>query len=118
GRVVRGCYDDAVGEMLFTATVVDENSVRDNRRRGYPIVLLNDGFDIVAGQHLERGTLRRPGHRVGVFANIQWSVGPLAAPVMASMWASLNEPCSGEPRCPLVPKLTNWLGSPMSGRSS
>ena len=29
--------------------------------------------------------------------------------VMARMCASLNVPCSGEPRCPLVPKLTSWL---------
>ena len=26
--------------------------------------------------------------------------------------------CSGEPRCPLVPKLTRWLGSLRSGRRS
>jgi hypothetical protein len=35
--------------------------------------------------------------------------------VMAAMWASVNEPVSGEPRCPLVPKLTSWLGSSGSG---
>jgi len=27
-------------------------------------------------------------------------------------------PCIGEPRCPLVPKLTRWLGSSRSGRRS
>src|SRR6516165_3806563 len=37
---------------------------------------------------------------------------------MAMMWASVNDPCSGEPRCPLVPKLTSWLGSVRSGRRS
>ena len=26
------------------------------------------------------------------------------------MWASVNEPRSAEPRCPLVPKLTSWFG--------
>ncbi len=31
--------------------------------------------------------------------------------VMARIWASVNEPRSGEPRCPLVPKLTRWSGS-------
>src|SRR5262247_4577447 len=95
-RIVRGCDDDTVGEMLFSATVIDENSVRDNRRRGYSIVLLNDGFDIVAGQHLERGALRRPGHRVGVFANIQWSVGPLAAPVIANRLGDSQNVSLGE----------------------
>src|SRR5262249_26313879 len=38
--------------------------------------------------------------------------------VMARMWASVNVPLSGVPRCPLVPKLTNWFGSPTSGRRS
>src|SRR5262249_62000628 len=51
--------------------------------RGYSIVLLNDGFDIVGGQHLERGTLGGPGHRVGVFADIERTVGALATPVVA-----------------------------------
>src|SRR5271166_2463628 len=35
--------------------------------------------------------------------------------VMARMWASVNDPRSGEPRCPLVPKLTSWPGSSRSG---
>src|SRR5208337_937498 len=34
---------------------------------------------------------------------------------MARMCASVNVPWSGDPRCPLVPKLTNWLGSCRSG---
>src|SRR5262245_58076377 len=38
--------------------------------------------------------------------------------VMARMCASVNVPLSGVPLCPLVPKLTNWLGSPTSGRRS
>ena len=32
--------------------------------------------------------------------------------VIARMWASVNEPVSGEPRWPLVPKLTSWRGRP------
>src|SRR6516225_11465713 len=32
------------------------------------------------------------------------------------MCASVNDPCSGEPRCPLVPKLTSWFASSRSGR--
>ena len=31
--------------------------------------------------------------------------------VMATMWDSVNEPRNGEPRCPLVPKLTSWSGA-------
>src|SRR5271166_5925404 len=37
---------------------------------------------------------------------------------MARMWASVNDPRSGEPRCPLVPKLTRWPRSSRSGRRS
>src|SRR5208337_4230799 len=38
--------------------------------------------------------------------------------VMARTWASVNEPRSDEPRCPLVPKLTRCSGSSRSGRRS
>ena len=38
--------------------------------------------------------------------------------VMARMCASVNEPLSGEPRWPLVPKLTSCAGSLRSGRCS
>ena len=34
------------------------------------------------------------------------------------MCDSVKVPCNGEPRCPLVPKLTRWLGSSRSGRRS
>src|SRR5215472_17421418 len=34
------------------------------------------------------------------------------------MWASVNDRWNGEPRCPLVPKLTCWAGSSRSGRHS
>src|SRR5215469_15138571 len=37
---------------------------------------------------------------------------------MARMWASVNDPRSGDPRCPLVPKLTSCPGSPRSGKRS
>src|SRR5271169_3539821 len=37
---------------------------------------------------------------------------------MARMCASVKVPCSDEPRCPLVPKLTSWLGSFRSGLRS
>ena len=34
---------------------------------------------------------------------------------IAAMWASVNEPVRGEPRWPLVPKLTSCAGSTGSG---
>src|SRR5215475_7487175 len=36
--------------------------------------------------------------------------------VIARICASVNEPWNGDPRCPLVPKLTRWAGSSASGR--
>src|SRR5215470_1254516 len=36
--------------------------------------------------------------------------------VIARIWASVNDPRKGEPRCPLVPKLTSCSGSSRSGR--
>src|SRR6516162_4606529 len=38
--------------------------------------------------------------------------------VIARIWASVNDPRSGEPRCPLVPNSTSWPGSSRSGRRS
>src|SRR5690242_4302523 len=38
--------------------------------------------------------------------------------VIARIWASVNEPLSEEPRCPLVPKLTRCPGSSRSGPRS
>ena len=52
------------------------------------------------------------GQRVRVLAHVERAVDALAAPVVAdglgdgAMWASVNEPRSGEPRCPLVRKIT------------
>jgi hypothetical protein len=38
--------------------------------------------------------------------------------VIAKMCAPVNEPSNGDPRCPLVPKLTLWAGLSVSGRRS
>src|SRR5207247_1646009 len=38
--------------------------------------------------------------------------------VIARIWASVNDRWNGEPRCPLVPKLTRWVRSSTSGRHS
>src|SRR6266478_1386721 len=38
--------------------------------------------------------------------------------VIAKICASVNEPSKGDPRCPLVPKLTRCVGSSRSGRRS
>ena len=78
GRVVRGRDDDAVGEMLRAAAVVNEDRARDDRRRRHAVVALDDRLDVVGRQHLERGALGRPGQRVGVLAQVERTVGALA----------------------------------------
>ena len=82
-RVVRRCDDDTVGEVLLAATVVNENSPRDDRRRRHSVVALDDGLHVVGRQHLERGALGGPGDRVGVLTHVERAVGALAPPVVA-----------------------------------
>jgi hypothetical protein len=47
------------------------------------VVFLDDGFDVVRGQNLERRALRRRGKRVRVLAQVERTVGPLIATVVA-----------------------------------
>jgi len=65
-RVMRWCYDDAVAEMIFAPSVVDENGARDDRSRRNGVVLLDDGRYVIGRQDLERCALRRPRERVRV----------------------------------------------------
>ena len=82
-RVVRGSDNDAVGKMVFAAAVVNQNRVRYDGGGRDSVVLLNDGFDVVGGQNLERGALRRAGQRVGVLAHVKRAVGSLPTPILA-----------------------------------
>ena len=72
-------------------------------------------------ENLERRALGRTGHRVRILAQEERPVDPLRrrysqiAWVIARMCASLNDARSGEPRWPLVPKLTLCVGSAASG---
>ena len=80
-----------------------------------PSSLLNNGLHFVGGQHLERGALGRPGHGMRVLTHVERAVGTTAAPVITNGLGDGQNmrfgerPLSGEPRCPLVPKLTSWL---------
>ena len=38
-RIVRGRNDDAVGEVILAAAVVNQNGSRDDRRRSYTVIL-------------------------------------------------------------------------------
>jgi len=69
--------------MLLAPAVVDEDGVRDDRRRRDAIILLNEGFHSVGGQHLQRGTLRWPGKRMRVFAHVQRPIDTLGTAILA-----------------------------------
>ena len=74
GRIMRRRYDDAIGQVVSAAAVVNQNGVRDDRRRSDPVVWLDDGLDAVGRQHLKRGILRGTGERMRVLAHVQWPV--------------------------------------------
>jgi hypothetical protein len=57
---VRRGDDNAIGKAFGASAVMDENRARNHRRRGEPVVALNNGLDAVCCQDLERGALRRP----------------------------------------------------------
>ena len=60
-RVVRGGDDNAVGEMLGSPAVMDKNCVRDDRRRSYAVVLLDDDVHAISGEDFESRALGGPG---------------------------------------------------------
>src|SRR5215468_1486071 len=62
--IVRGCNDDAVCEVFFTISVVNENGSRDDRSRGYTVIFLDDGLNAIRGQHFESSALGRRGERM------------------------------------------------------
>jgi len=82
-RVVRRGDDNAIGEMLGAAPIVDEDRPRNRRRRRHTVVALNDGLDAVRRQDFERGALRGSGHRVRVLAHVERTIGPADFSVVA-----------------------------------
>ena len=82
-----------------------------------PSFALNDGLHSVRRQHLERRALRGPGQRVRILAHVERPVRALRPPVVADGLRDRQDVRFGkgaierEPRWPLVPKLTSWLGS-------
>src|SRR5215831_16250764 len=58
-RIVGWSDDDAVGKVLFSPTVINQDGARDDWSRGYPIVFLNDRFDTICSEYFKRGALCR-----------------------------------------------------------
>ena len=82
-RVMRRGDDNAVGELLASPAIVDEDRVRDDRRRRHPVVLLDDGVHAVGGEDFERRALGGPGKRVRIPPHEQRAIGALQAPEVA-----------------------------------
>ena len=121
GRVVRRRDDDAVREMPGATAVVHEDRARDDRCRRHALIALDDRLHAVGGEHLERRALSRLGQCVGVLPHVERAVDPPDTAVVADGLGDRGDmglgerAASDEPRCPLVPKVTRWFGSPMSG---
>src|SRR5580692_1485664 len=69
--------------MFLATTVINQNRSRDDRRRSYPAVLLNDRLHVVCRQYLEGGALRGLRDCVSVFPHIERAVDTLFAAVFA-----------------------------------
>src|SRR5260370_8058873 len=93
--------------MFLAATVVNQNRSRDNRRRSYPVVLLNDRVHVVCPPHLEGGALRVLRDCVGVFPHIERAVGTVLVPVFADRLGNLQDvrfvKCATHGRSPVPP---------------
>ena len=72
--------------MLLASVVVNENCARDDRRRRHAVTTLDHGLDAIGGKHLKSGSLRGPGQRVGVLADIKRPVDRLTTPVVEIAW--------------------------------
>ena len=78
GRIVRRRDDDAVALVFGAATIIDEDGVRDDGRRGHAVVALQDRLDPLGRQNLERRSLRRAGKGVRVFTEKKRAIDRLA----------------------------------------
>ncbi len=58
GRIVRRRDDNAVCQVFFATAVVHEDGVRNYRRRGDPVALLDDCLDAVGCKHFKSRALR------------------------------------------------------------
>ena len=82
-RIVRRRDDDAVGETLIAAAIVDEDRPGDDGRRRDPVIPLNDGFDVVGGEDFQRAALGGAGQGMRVLAHEQHAVGAVRPPEIA-----------------------------------
>ena len=91
--------------LLTAAAVVNQNRSRDNWRRSYPVVLLDDRLHVVCRQHLEGGALRGLGDCVGVFSHIERAIGSLLAAVFADRLGNCKDvrlvKCAAQGRAPV-----------------
>ncbi len=84
GRVVRWGNNDAIGQIRLARAVVYENGPGYDGCRRHAVVLLNDRFDAIGGQHLQRGALCWSGECVRVLAHVQRAIRALFVPVVAN----------------------------------
>ena len=87
GRIVRGRNDDAVGECVRAATVVDEDGVGDRWRRRVLAVGGYHDSDAVGGEYFQRAGKGGRGERMRVESHKQGAVDSLFLAVAANRLA-------------------------------
>jgi len=93
---VRGRDDYAVGQMLFSIAVVNQDCPRNDWCWCDTVVLLDDGFHPVAREHFQRGALGRRGQSVCILAHVERTVGALTPPIVADGLGDRQNVCLGE----------------------
>ena len=76
--------------------IVDEDGVRDDRRRRHAVVALDDRLDAFGRQDLERRSLGRAGEGVRVLAQEERTVDPALAAVIADRLGDRQDVRLGE----------------------
>src|SRR5450759_5121997 len=82
GRVVRRGHDDAVGEMVAQAAVVDDDRAGQGGRRRVLVLSFGSYVDAVRCQNLDGRAPCRVGQRVRVLRDVQGTCGALRGPVL------------------------------------
>ena len=121
GWVVGRGDDDAVGSVELEVGVAGEDGVGEGGRGGVAEVVVDDDFDVVGGEDLERGGEGGLGEGVGVFGEEEGAEGVLGGAVFDDGLGDggdvvvVEAAAKAQPRWPEVPKATRWAGMAGSG---
>jgi hypothetical protein len=93
---VRWGDDDAIGQLLRAAAIVDQDGARDHRGGRHAFVPLHDGLHAVGRQDLERRLLGWSGQGMGIPTQKKGARDGLAVPEVADRLGYTQYVCFGE----------------------